>query len=239
MALHPLAQRFAAVAEAYERARPGHPRAVADTLLSELALGPGDPVLDLAAGTGKLTRALAAAGLDVQAVEPLERFRAILARAVAPDRVHDGLAEAIPFADGRFAAVTAADAFHWFDQDRALAEIGRVLRPGGGLALLAVLPDVGDEVAAVVEEARGEHPFYDRPGWPDILRAAPGWTSVRQVAVVTRQTLAVAAYVATFSWVTALPGDERSAVLARVRAIAGDEPVELEVRTEITLAARG
>lgn len=238
MPLHPLAQRFAEVAEAYERARPGHPPAVATALVEALGLERGDPVLDLAAGTGKLTRALAEVGLDVQAVEPLERFRTILERVVGAERAHGGLAEAIPFGDGAFAAVTVADAFHWFDPEPALAEIRRVLRLGGGLALLAVLPDVDPELLQVIEEARGEHPYFDGPDWGEVVAGAPGWSTPRRLTVRSRQSLALPAYVATFSWVTALRNDERSAVLQRVRAIAGDQPVALDVNTQITLAAR-
>ena len=229
---------FAEVAEAYERARPGHPPAVAEALVKELALRPGDPVLDLAAGTGKLTRSLLEVGLDVQAVEPLERFRAILERVVGAGRAHDGLAEAIPFADGTFAAVTVADAFHWFDQAAALAEIRRVVRPGGGLALTAVRPQLAPELGALVDRRRGGHPYFDGPTWSSVVAAAPGWSAPTCVTVRTRQALVVPDYVSTFSWVVGLPEIERVALLDEVRSLAGDEPVALDVHTEITLAAR-
>jgi ubiquinone/menaquinone biosynthesis C-methylase UbiE len=129
MALHPLAERFASVADAYERGRPDYPAAVIGALAAELMLAPSAPVLDLAAGTGKLSRALLAAGLDVVAVEPLDSLRAVLARNIGPERVLEGFAEAIPLADTSVDAVTVADAFHWFDHAPALAEIQRVLRP--------------------------------------------------------------------------------------------------------------
>ena len=98
-------------------------------LAAELRLAPGAPVLDLAAGTGKLSRALLAAGLDVVAVEPQTALRARLAGAIGADRVREGVAEAIPLPDGSVAAVTVADGFHWFDSGRALPEIRRVLVP--------------------------------------------------------------------------------------------------------------
>ena len=238
MPLHPLAQGFAEVAEAYERARPGHPPPVTEAIADGLSLRAGDPVLDLAAGTGKLTRALVAAGLDVRAVEPLERFRAILAGVVGAERAHDGVAEAIPFEDGRFAAVTVADAFHWFDQPRALAEIRRVLRPGGGLALLAVQPQVDQELWDLIERARGPHPYFDGPDWADVVAGEPGWEAPRRLVVRTRQSLVLPDYVSTFSWVTALQSSRQSAVLHSVRDLTGDEPVELDVETIIHLAAR-
>src|SRR4051812_25304913 len=91
MALHPLAEEFAGVADVYERGRPGYPQPVGETLMSELGLAPGDPVLDLAAGTGKLTRALVAAGLAVTAVEPLAPLRDLLEN-VGPERTLEGVA---------------------------------------------------------------------------------------------------------------------------------------------------
>lgn len=91
---------------------------------------------DLAAGTGKLTRLLAATGADVVAVEPVPGMREQLRRTTPDVEVLDGTAEAIPLADASLDAVTVAQAFHWFRYEQALAEIGRVLRPGGGLAIL-------------------------------------------------------------------------------------------------------
>lgn len=234
MPLHPLAARFAAVAEVYDRARPGYPEPFATTLTAELGLAAGDRVLDLAAGTGKLTRALAAAGLEVSAVEPQERLRAILATHVPPERVHDGVAEAIPFPDGEFAAVTIADAFHWFDQQPALREIARVLRPGGGLALITAIPALPHEVGAALGAARTEHPFFDNRPWSETLAETPGWSAPRVITITTRQTLPVADYVRSMSWVDALDPPARDALLAQVPA----EPLELDVRAIVTLSAR-
>src|SRR5438270_7125297 len=123
MGLHPLAERFADVAGVYERGRPEYPPAVVGAIAAELGLSGAAPVLDLGAGTGKLTRALLAAGLDVVAVEPQASLREPLAASVGAERVREGSAEAIPLADGTVRAVTVADAFHWFDQAAALAEI--------------------------------------------------------------------------------------------------------------------
>src|SRR5262249_50379019 len=89
--LHPLAEQFGSVADAYERGRPEYPPAVAGALAAELQLAPGARVLDLGAGTGKLARALLAAGLDVIAVEPQAELRALLAENVGRERALDGL----------------------------------------------------------------------------------------------------------------------------------------------------
>ena len=94
--LHPLAQQFASVADAYERGRPEYAPAVIGAIAAELGIGPGDRVLDLAAGTGKLTRALVAYGFEVTAVEPLEPLRVVLGDKVPAARAREGVAEAIP-----------------------------------------------------------------------------------------------------------------------------------------------
>ena len=120
---------FARGADAYERGRPEYP---ADAL-EPLRLSPDLTVLDLAAGTGKLTRPLAASGARVIAVEPVAEMRAALPSSV---ETLDGTAESIPLGDGSVDLVTVGQAFHWFDGDAALAEIHRVLRPGGRLALV-------------------------------------------------------------------------------------------------------
>ena len=123
---------FRDVAGAYERARPGYPEDAVRWLVGE---GPRD-VVDLGAGTGKLTRTLVALGHRVVAVEPLDEMRVQLAAAVPDVQALAGSAEAIPLPDDSADAVTCAQAFHWFDHGRALPEIARVLRPGGRLALV-------------------------------------------------------------------------------------------------------
>lgn len=126
------ARSFGAAAEAYERARPGYPDETIDWLLPEGAR----TVLDLGAGTGKLTRSLAARGLEVVAVEPLVEMRERLAATVPDVRVVAGTAEEIPLPDDSVDAITVAQAWHWVDPQRATAEAARVLRPGGTLGLI-------------------------------------------------------------------------------------------------------
>jgi SAM-dependent methyltransferase len=145
------ARSFGAAADAYERARPEYPEAAVDWLLPAGAR----TVLDLAAGTGKLTRALVARGLEVVAVEPLAEMRATLAAALPEVRALEGTAEAIPLPDASVDAITVAQAWHWVDPERAVAEAARVLRPGGTLGLIWNRRDERVDWVARLGEAMG------------------------------------------------------------------------------------
>jgi SAM-dependent methyltransferase len=127
---------FDDAAQEYERGRPGYPHEAIDALMRDLHLDPRSVVVDLAAGTGKLTRDLTPRFDEVIAIEPLAAMREQLARAAPAARALEGTAERIPLDDSSADAIFVAQAFHWFDGRRALNEIARVLRPGGGLALL-------------------------------------------------------------------------------------------------------
>src|SRR5215475_2957515 len=145
---HPRARAvsFGAVADAYERGRPPYPPTAIDWLLPAGAAR----VLDLGAGTGKLTRQLAGRGLDVTAVEPSEAMREQLRGAVPGIRSLEGTAERIPLPGGSVDAVLVAQAWHWVDPARAVPEVARVLRPGGQLGLLwNVRDERADWVAAL------------------------------------------------------------------------------------------
>ncbi len=127
-----LARSFGNAAADYERGRPGWPQDAVDFF----ELPRTATVLDLAAGTGKLTRVLVSRFARVIAVEPSDDMRAVLEE-VVPDAVAlPGSAEAIPLADSSVDAAFVADAFHWFGTQEVVAEVARVLRPGGILALL-------------------------------------------------------------------------------------------------------
>ena len=132
------ARSFNRVAGAYQNARPSYPDAAVKWVLEA---APGRRAVDLAAGTGKLTEVLVAAGGDVTAVEPLANMRAELERALPSVRALDGTAERIPLPDASADALFVGQAFHWFDAPAALAEIARVLVPGGALGLVWNLRD--------------------------------------------------------------------------------------------------
>jgi ubiquinone/menaquinone biosynthesis C-methylase UbiE len=133
---HPQSRSFERVADVYERARPEYPAEAVAWIVEELELRPGRTVLDLGAGTGKLTRALVPTGAHVIAVEPGEQMLAELRRVLPDVETRLGPAEAIPLADDSVDAVTVGQAFHWFRHDEAVPELHRVLRPAGAVALI-------------------------------------------------------------------------------------------------------
>ncbi len=245
MELHPLARQFASVADAYERGRPEYAPAVIGAIAAELGIRPGDHVLDLAAGTGKLTRALVAYGFGVVAVEPLGPLRAVLADKVRGAHVRDGVAEAIPLEDGSVAAVMIADAFHWFDRPRALSEIRRVLARGGGLALLNTVPDWSGaswahELGTLVAGRRPEHPHFDGRPWQEFVCEAGGFVEPWELRVTTYGPAdpdKVLAHMASMSWIAGLPEPQRADVLVRMRAIveAGETPERFALHVEVGL----
>lgn len=145
------ATSFAGVAEAYERARPGYPNDAVRWLVGDV---PAD-VVDLGAGTGKLTRSLVAIGHRVTAVEPLEAMLEQLCAAAPDAQAVVGSAERIPLPDASADVVACAQAFHWFDPDVALPEIARVLRPGGRLALVWNTRDDAEPWVARLSETIG------------------------------------------------------------------------------------
>lgn len=168
------AHSFGSAAATYDRGRPSYPLPAVRWAIGGSADGSGwdgpppHRVLDLAAGTGKLTRALLALGLEVVAVEPSAEMRALVPDAAT---VLAGTAEQIPLDDRSVDAVVAGQAWHWFDATRATAEVARVLRPGGFTAALWNLSDGSDDLTARYAATVGGGVFADHrpqsgPPWP-------------------------------------------------------------------------
>ncbi|MGH7666326.1 MAG: class I SAM-dependent methyltransferase [Candidatus Dormibacteria bacterium] len=137
MSIHPQARAgFSRGAAAYERGRPDYPPAAVGWLAARLGLGPGKLVVDLGAGTGKMTRQLVPFGARVIALEPVPEMAAQLEQAVAGVEVLSATAAATTLDSGSVDAATAGQAFHWFADRPSLREIHRILRPGGWLGLV-------------------------------------------------------------------------------------------------------
>lgn len=222
---------FGAIADYYERARPGYPRASVDRLAAELRIGAGSRLLDLGAGTGKLTRMLTPLGARIVAVEPLASMREHFARVLPDASLVAGVAEALPFADGRFQAVACAQAFHWFDAERALAEIHRVLTPDGRLALLWNVKD--ESVEWVRELGDILRPYQERVPqettgeWRAAFSVTGLFGPLEEARFPHAQRLDAPGLLeryASASYVVTLPDAERRDVLERIRALAETHP---------------
>lgn len=214
------ASSFGAAATEYERGRPLYP----DEAIEWLLAGGGNHVLDLGAGTGKLTRQLVDRGLDVVAVEPSDAMRDQLAGAVPRARLLAGSAEQIPLADGCVDTVLVAQAWHWVDPLRATAEAARVLTPGGWLGLLWNIRDESHEWVA--ELGLIMHPDGQRDGDPKPVVGAPfGPLQRRDVRWRHRLTAgSLLDLAASRSHVIMLPPDQRAALLASVSDLVATHP---------------
>lgn len=238
------ARSFDASADSYERARPGYPAEAIEWLVPRPCR-----VLDLGAGTGKLTRQLVAAGHTVIAVEPLPGMRSQLAARVPAAELLPGSAEDIPLPERDVDAVVVGQAWHWFDQATAAAEIARVLRPGGVLGLLWNFADERVEwvhrLWTMMHEASGEGPFEGMrgEGKPPALGAEfePAhmqlFSHEHQIDEPTLLDL-----VQSRSYVIRLPADRRAQLLDEVRQLVRENlptgSFALPYRTRVWRAVR-
>ncbi len=212
-----LARAFGAVAEAYDRGRPAYPAAAATWLMGDEAR----VVLELGAGTGKLTRELVDQGHAVFATEPDEAMLAVLRQRVPEVSAKVATAEEIPANDRSVDVVVVAQAFHWFDHEVALPEIARVLKPGGHLALVwnffdQRIPWVRRLVNVVGEQASSTPASSEVLADHELFEPAEH-TTFSFWQDVTRDTLVD--IVASRSDIASLPEAEREARLDAVRAL--------------------
>jgi SAM-dependent methyltransferase len=235
---------FEVASDVYERGRPGYQDDLVSFVVERAGIHPGTRVLDLAAGTGKFTRQLLPFGAACIAVEPSASMREVLNEIVPGVPVVGGVGEAIPLVADSLQAVVVAQAFHWFDAPRALAEIARVLRPGGVLALVWNERDEKDPV--MIELSRMT--WWDRcMPYPVGMDFSPIVDASHRFGPVTRSEFhftqpldrqALVDQVASRSYVRVLPDDQRSSFLAEVAAFADslDEPILMPYNTQLFTA---
>lgn len=222
---------FSAHADTYARSRPDYPTSLAEWLAEELALGEGQVVLDLGSGTGKFLPCLAATGARVIAVEPVDAMRAQLVTRFPAVTALEGNATDIPLAAGSLDAVVCAQSFHWFATAEALAEIRRVLKPGGALGLVwnkrdATVPWVA-AIQAAVEVYRGDTPTHEAAGWAKLFPAEGFGPLTERIFTHTHEgdpERVIVDRMRSISFVAALPQDEQERLMAKIRAIIAADP---------------
>ncbi len=232
MVIHESAAKgFAAGADAYERGRPEYsPEAIA-ALIRELGIGPGKRVLDLAAGTGKLTRQLEPSGADLVAVEPIAEMRAKLEAALPLVEAIEGTAERIPLPNHSVDAVVVGQAFHWFDGIRAVSEIRRVLKPDGALGLIwqarnPTRPWI-ERLNEIIDGADDGHPRFRTMGWLAAFDLTALFEPLREATFDTVQHASVETMVdrvASISYIAAMSVARRERVLGEVRELIASDP---------------
>ncbi len=222
---------FSRGARAYSRGRPGYPNEVEEWLGNELGLTSASTAIDLGAGTGKFTGHLARTGARVTAVEPVAAMLRELRAKLPEIEAKSGNAHAIPAPSGSADAVTCAQAFHWFADDRALREIRRVLKPGGRLGLVWNVRDetVGWVAAltGIMAPFEGTTPRFHEGLWRKLF-PAEGFAPLEERGflhshdgppeqVIVERILSV-------SFMAALGAAEKQAVAAQIRDLIADTP---------------
>jgi SAM-dependent methyltransferase len=230
--VHPKAAvGFARAADAYERGRATFPAAAVEAILAEVGAAPGRTLLELGAGTGKLTRALTGSGARVIALEPVAEMRARLADTAPGAESLDAVAEAIPLDDASVDAVIVAQAYHWFDPEAATSEVARVLRPGGAVALVWNRRDENAawmrELSRILDTRSGDAPRYRTGTWRRGFDGNPAFAPLELRTWPHRGAGGrdvVMARVASMSFVAALDDEPRAALLAEVAQLLDTHP---------------
>jgi ubiquinone/menaquinone biosynthesis C-methylase UbiE len=235
---------FGNSAREYELGRPRWPEELIDRVVGKLELRADATVLDLAAGTGKLTRSLVPRFARVIAVEPDDAMREVLEEVVPGAEALAGSAEAIPLPDDSVDAVFTAEAFHWYASEESVGEIVRVLRPRGGLVIFWNLdfgdpePPMGDEVDRVLEVAfaKGGAPGIGKVlsgFWREPIAKAP-LEPLQEAEVertLTRTRDQWLANMLSISSIAALPDADREDLAARLRQLVPDVEYYWSIRT--------
>lgn len=224
--LHAATAGFARTADRYDRGRPEYPARVIDRLAIVTGLGSDHDVLDVGAGTGKLTRWLVPRAAHVVAVEPIDEMRAVLSERLPDVDARQGMAQDLPVADNRFDLVTVGQAFHWFAEPAVVAELARVLHPGGHLALLWLVRDVEaplqQDLSRLFAPYRGDVPRQAEGAWKQAFLTdrcfGPRRTETHPFEVTAGRADFVDR-VLSISFVGALPDEEQRTVRAQTERI--------------------
>ncbi|HEV2685730.1 MAG TPA: class I SAM-dependent methyltransferase [Actinomycetota bacterium] len=221
---------FDKAAEVYERARPGYPIEAIDFVVEQLGDG---PYVDVAAGTGKLTRELVARGLDVIAVEPVQGMRRTFASVLPGVPILAGTAESLPFDDHSIGGITAAQAAHWFDAARAVQEFHRVLKPGGRIALLWNARDESFDwvrrVTEIIDPYERMHgtPRYKHGAWRPPFDESPLIKPVGQRRFAYAQPMTMQGFLDRFnscSFIAVLDDSAKAEVIGKLRDLVRTHP---------------
>lgn len=252
--IHDAAARgFEAAVERYERGRPSYPEDAVAFVVRALGIAEGRDVVELGAGPGKFTELIVPTGARIVAVEPVAAMREALERNCPTVTVLDGTAERTGLTDSSADAVVAAQAFHWFDGERALPEIHRVLRPDARLGLIWNVRDEASDwserLTAIFDRlAGGGAPRYRDLRWRDAFERTHLFGPLhRQVAYhvheVSREVFLDR--VLSVSYVASAPNDERERVVAEVTdmldtdpELAGRERIVMPYRTDVYWCVR-
>ena len=251
--IHPSAAKgFEASPQAYERGRAGYPQEAILILSDHLQLTKNSTVLDLGAGTGKLTRALLPLGCTLIAVEPVTAMRHALTRLTPGVEVLDGRAEDIPLDSGSVDAVICAQAFHWFDGTGAACEIHRVLKPGGTLGLIWNVRDESVEWVAqltrIIDPYAGDTPRYRTGRWKEAFAGSEYFHSLSEAHCHHDHAMRIDAAidrVTSISFIAALPETERTTVTEKTRDVlhdylksTGDDEIKFPYRVDMFWTTR-
>jgi ubiquinone/menaquinone biosynthesis C-methylase UbiE len=237
---------FGKTAREYELGRPEWPEELIDRVVRELELGPDSTVLDLGAGTGKLTRALVRRFGQVIAVEPDNAMRAVLEEVVPGAEAPAGSAEAIPLPAASVDAVFTAEAFHWYASDETVAEIVRVLRPRGGFAILwnvdfgETEPPMPEAVEAALDQAFAQG---GAPGlakvlsgfWRKPIESAP-FEPLQELEIertIASDTERWVANILSVSSIASQSDEDRAALATRLRELLPQSEYRWRVRTAV------
>jgi ubiquinone/menaquinone biosynthesis C-methylase UbiE len=245
MKIHNIAEAgFTKGAAAYERGRPDYPAAAIAFMADQLGLRDGATVVDIGAGTGKLSRLLIETGVRVLAVEPIAAMRDQFSRVLPQVSLVEGTAEALPLPDAAADAATAAQAFHWFANAKALAEIHRVLKPHGRLGLIWNNRDAASgwvrEVWALVERGESDLPRYCKGTWKNAFDEYAGFRPVVEKSFAHTQRgdfATITDRIASLSFVANMDEPDRHRLLSDVRAVLERHP-ETRGKTTVTIPYR-